>query len=74
MSQGPADDRPVLRIVSGNPSDEELAAVTAVLTALARATGDAPAAAAPVGGWSDPARRLRRPLRPGPGAWRASAW
>ena len=27
-----------------------------------------------VGGWADPALRLRRPLPPGPGAWRASAW
>jgi hypothetical protein len=24
--------------------------------------------------WSDPAARLRVPLHPGPGAWRASAW
>ncbi|MGH3588905.1 MAG: acyl-CoA carboxylase epsilon subunit [Pseudonocardia sp.] len=24
--------------------------------------------------WSDPATRLRAPLHPGPGAWRASTW
>ena len=61
-------------ITAGTPTPEEVAAVTVLLLALARP----PAPSAPpirqVGGWADPALRLRRPLPPGPGAWRASAW
>jgi hypothetical protein len=63
--------RPVLRIVSGNPTPEELAA----LTALVSAVGGEPAAEplAPVRGrWNDPARNLRAALLlTGPGAWRS---
>jgi hypothetical protein len=64
----------VLRVVRGTPSEEELAAVVVVLAAL-RAT-DAGPARRPGGTdrWSDPAARMRAPLHPGPGAWRASAW
>jgi hypothetical protein len=64
--------RPALRIVSGNPTPEELAALTVVLSALGGR--DTKILAAPVrGGWADPVRSQRAPLRPGPGAWRASA-
>ncbi len=69
---GDQPERPVLRVVGGNPTPEEVAVLTVVLTAL----GGAPAAPAPApvtGGWADPSRRLRRPLAPGPGAWSASA-
>ncbi|MFL6164211.1 MAG: acyl-CoA carboxylase subunit epsilon [Jatrophihabitantaceae bacterium] len=67
-----ADNEPFLRIVSGDPSPAELAAVTVVLTALARggARSDLPTA----GGWSDLSLRIRRVPAPGPGAWRNSAW
>ncbi|MBV9823117.1 MAG: acyl-CoA carboxylase subunit epsilon [Actinobacteria bacterium] len=64
---------PALRVVSGQPTDEELAAVTVLLLAIAQ-SAPAPAPERQVGGWADPAYRLRRPLPPGPGAWRASAW
>ena len=67
------DERPVLRIVSGHPSPEEIPAVTVVLTARSGGEG-APEAPAEIGGWSDLSLRLRRPLPPGPGAWRNSAW
>ncbi len=65
--------QPILRVVSGSPTDEELAVLTAVVAATSG--GDVP----PVervrrGGWSDPAARLRPPLTPGPNAWRSSAW
>jgi hypothetical protein len=62
-------DRPLLRIVRGNPSDAELAALTVVV-----ATMSAPAAEPepPRSLWADHAHRLRTPLRPGLGAWRAS--
>lgn len=61
-----------ISVTAGNPTDEELAAVTALLLAIARTPAAPPAPQA--GGWADPALRLRRPLPPGPGAWRASAW
>jgi hypothetical protein len=63
----------VLRIVSGNPTPEEIAAVTVVLAAAANAPS-AGKPATPVGGWADPALRLRRSIPTGPGAWRSSAW
>ena len=69
---GAAADRPVLRIIAGNPSPAEIAAVTVVLTVLSGGTPEA--APAPTGGWSDLSLRLRRPLPPGPGAWRNSAF
>ncbi len=69
----PEERRALFRVVRGEPSDEEVAALTVVLAAAA-----AGAAASPrprvVDRWSDPAARLRAPLHPGPGAWRASAW
>ena len=68
-----APDRPPLRLVRGDATPEEVAALLAVLSA---ASGDGAAAPAPrpTSAWSSPARAVRRPLAPGPGAWRASAW
>ncbi|HEY9349660.1 MAG TPA: acyl-CoA carboxylase subunit epsilon [Acidothermales bacterium] len=60
-----------LRVVRGEPSAEELAAVLAVLTA--RAAPRTSSATAPSSAWADPRRRVRVPLAHGPGAWRASA-
>jgi hypothetical protein len=65
---------PVFQISSGHPTPDELAAVTAVLLAIARSRTSGAQPVHPVGGWADPALRLRRPLPPGPGAWRASAF
>ena len=67
----------MLRIVCGTPSDEELAALTAVLAALtavlAAASPHGTADPPPQGStWAAPAARLRTPLHPGPGAWRAA--
>jgi hypothetical protein len=70
--KSPDERRALFRIVRGEPSDEEVAALTAVL--LAAASAAQPATGPPVRDrWSDPAARMRRPLHPGPGAWRASA-
>lgn len=67
-------DGPVLRVVRGDATPEEIAAVIAVVTAAnARTTASAAEPARHVSAWSDPARRIRRPLPHGPGAWRASA-
>ncbi|MCP2260439.1 Acyl-CoA carboxylase epsilon subunit [Streptoalloteichus tenebrarius] len=65
--------RPLLRVVRGTPDDVELAALTAVVAGLASSVGGGETAPRPRSAWADPARRLRQPLRPGPGAWRASA-
>jgi hypothetical protein len=63
---------PLLRVVRGDASPEEIAALVAVLMARA---GDAGAPGQDRSGsrsWSDRSRQLRRPLFPGPGAWRRS--
>jgi hypothetical protein len=65
-----SEDKPVLRVVRGEPSAEELAVLTAVMTAAAG--GEDEPAPPQRGRWNDPAHGLRRPLSPGPGAWRAS--
>ncbi|RKT87563.1 Acyl-CoA carboxylase epsilon subunit [Saccharopolyspora antimicrobica] len=72
-------ERPVLRIVRGDPDEVELAALTAALTGLAAAkAASAEPQPEPMSRWGDPAAAVRhpagrRPLRPGPHAWRASA-
>ena len=71
--QTPEQRRALFRVVRGEPDDAELAALTVVLAAAASA---GPAASS--GGtrrtsqWTDREAMLRRPLHPGPGAWRAS--
>jgi len=63
---------PPLRLVRGDATPEEVAAVMAVLSAV---SGSAPEPAAPnPSQWAARERAVRRPLHPGPGAWRASAW
>ena len=57
--------------VSGSPTPEELAAVVAVLSARAAGGPGRPAGPPARSLWATPV--LRTPLRPGPGAWRASA-
>jgi hypothetical protein len=65
-------ERPHLRVVKGNPSDEELAALVAVVSALGAGEEEAPA---PVrSAWSDRRVAVREPLAHGPGAWRSSAF
>ena len=63
---------PLLRVVRGEPTAEELAALTVVLAALSqRRERPRPV---PVGAWANYGRRHRRALRTGPGAWRAAGW
>jgi Acyl-CoA carboxylase epsilon subunit len=76
MSSADEVRRPVLRVIRGDATDEEIAALLTVIAARggsartgAQTGGDAPASA-----WSDHDAGLRRPHQPGPGAWRASAW
>jgi hypothetical protein len=63
-------EQPLLRVVRGEPTAEELAALLAVITAR---SATATTVERPRSTWSDPAHRLRRPVPPGPGAWRRSA-
>jgi hypothetical protein len=64
-------ETPYLRVVRGEPTAEELAALVAVLAA--RSAVAAPPPPRPRSAWADPARRLGLTHRPGPGAWRRSA-
>ncbi len=68
-----APARPPLRLVRGNATPEEVAALLAVLSAASGGDGAAPAPRH-TSQWSSRERAVRRPLTPGPGAWRASAW
>ena len=65
-------DRPPLRLVRGDASPEEVAAILAVLSAAS--AGAPEPARRHTGAWTSRERTVRRPLSPGPGAWRASAW
>jgi Acyl-CoA carboxylase epsilon subunit len=74
------DDRPAgepaLRVVRGDATPEEIAALVAVLMARSASAGGAarrPGRPAR-GAWADRSRQLRRPLHPGAGAWRRSVW
>ncbi|MDQ6895338.1 MAG: acyl-CoA carboxylase subunit epsilon [Actinomycetota bacterium] len=70
MSRAPFE-APVLQVVRGNPSSEELAALVVVLAAR----GGSPAEGRPAQQrWASPAARLRSPAYGrSPGGWRASA-
>ena len=62
---------PALRVVRGDATPEEIAALVAVLLSP---PGDDEVPPVPArSAWADRSSRLRRPLRPGPGAWRRSA-
>ena len=56
-----------IRIVSGNPDDTELAALTAALAVLAARPRDRSAPAAPA-----PAAWLRSPVHAAPASWTAA--
>ena len=70
-AEGKQSAGPLLRVVRGTPTAEELAAVVAILSARGGAAEEEPAAPRPR--WGAPATAHRRPLPTGPGAWRASA-
>jgi Acyl-CoA carboxylase epsilon subunit len=68
------DGQPLLSVVAGHPTAEELAALTAVVATLAtRQLAAAKSAPSPVrSAWLDRAALTRSPLHPGPDAWRRS--
>ena len=64
------DQRPLLRVIKGEPSAEELAALTVVVAAMSqRRERRRPT---PIGGWASYGRGHRRPAQAGPGGWRAA--
>lgn len=73
MSEGGEQTAPVaplLRVVKGEPTAEELAALTVVVAALSqRRERRRPV---PVGAWASFGRGHRASLRTGPGGWRAA--
>lgn len=72
--QTPEQRRALFRVVRGGPDDAELAALTVVLAAAASAPAAEPGTTSPRGVWVERAAMLRRPLYPGPDAWRTSTW
>ena len=65
----PTDSRPVLRVIRGDATPEEVAAIVAVLAALPVAAVPAPRRRPE---WSARHRGVRPPHAHGPGAWRSS--
>lgn len=67
---------PLLQVAGGQPDDDELAALTAVVLTAA-ATSQAPRVAshhpATRSRWAGRSAMMRRSPHPGPDAWRASA-
>lgn len=59
---------PMLRVVAGSPTPEELAVVVTVLSARPQAVVEQPQFSL----WARKSRQTRPSVRPGFGAWRAS--
>jgi hypothetical protein len=70
-AQSEAPARPVLRIVKGDPTPEEVAALLAVLAARG---GAAPAPEPQRSAWGRPGSGLHPHLATHPGAWRESGF
>jgi hypothetical protein len=70
VSEAAEPQRPLLRVVRGEPTAEELAALTVVVAALSQRR--ARRRPVPVGAWASYADGHRRPLQHGPGGWRAA--
>jgi hypothetical protein len=65
-----AQEQPLLRVVKGEPTAEELAALTVVVAALSqRRERRRPT---PIGAWASYAGTHRRPLLHGAGGWLAA--
>ena len=69
-----APDAPAFRVVGGDTTDEEMAALAVVLSALRRQRGTLAPPENPriAGGWKSYWHTVRGPLFPGRDAWRAT--
>jgi len=75
VSDGTDRQRPLLRVISGEATEEEIAAVLAVV--LARSAPVEDGEPAPASTWADPGARLRGVrgvFTPGRHGWRTSYW
>jgi len=72
VSEDSAPERPVLRIVRGDATPEELAALVAVLSA--RGGGGAPAAEPVRSAWGRPGTGMQGHLATHTGAWKESGF
>jgi acyl-CoA carboxylase epsilon subunit len=70
VTEASSSTPPLLRVVRGEPTTEELAALTVVVAALSQ--GRARKRPTPIGAWASYGDAHRRPLRQGPGGWRAA--
>jgi Acyl-CoA carboxylase epsilon subunit len=64
-----AEGRPVLRVVRGEPTEEEIAALVIALATRAAAS---PVVEPPRSLWRSRGHNIRPAVSPSPGAWRAS--
>ena len=69
-SAGTAEPQALLRVVHGNPTAEDLAALVTVLAAR-RGTGSRPSPE-PTSRWADPRRRVAGTVATVRGGWRSS--
>ncbi|MGA8850949.1 MAG: acyl-CoA carboxylase subunit epsilon [Aeromicrobium sp.] len=76
VDESPVQGTPVLRVVRGDLTPEELAALVAVVAARNAAAAHAAARVMqqPRSEWGHPARMARRPHRFGADQWRRSSW
>ena len=65
-------EQPQLRVVSGNPTDEELAAIIAVVSAAASSQREDQNP--PRSEWASPVWQMRHVLEHGRGGWRHSGF
>ena len=75
MTGAAEEQAPLFQVVSGAPTDEELAALAAVLTVLRREKGrpHTPGSSVLAGGWRSHWHLARHGLLQGHGAWRSAA-
>jgi len=69
--QGDEEQRPFLKVISGNATEEEIAAIVAVLAAVG--SPDDQPARRPTPAWAANHRKTRESFRDGRGGWRSSA-
>ena len=74
MTNEPGDDRPALRIVKGEPTEQELAALVTVVAARTTGGVESEGEQQPRSAWGDPAHAVRPVPRHGPDGWRRSAF
>jgi hypothetical protein len=68
------DTAPLVRVTKGDPTDEELAALVAVVSSLGSAAAEETSGAVRRSEWSAHHRKVRGPHTHGPGAWRTTAF